>query len=114
MRRLVLFAKEPVAGRVKTRLARDLGDEAAVRLYEAFLADLSRALPSPEWEAVLAAAEEPLGSRLAAAFAGAWRFTFQGEGTLGDRLTRVVRDSFLAGAEACAVVGSDAPTLSRD
>src|SRR5258706_3799102 len=100
MKRLVLFAKEPIAGRVKTRLAREIGDAAAIRLYSAFLDDLARELPSGEWETVLAAAEEPVGPRLAEAFGGAWRFTFQGEGSLGDRLARVFRETFAEGVTA--------------
>ncbi|HQR47582.1 MAG TPA: glycosyltransferase, partial [Thermoanaerobaculia bacterium] len=53
--RLVLFAREPRAGHVKTRLAAALGGEGAAALYEAFLTDLAAALVSPAWESVVAA-----------------------------------------------------------
>ena len=36
-----LFAKQPIPGKVKTRLAADIGSLAAANLYEAFLADLT-------------------------------------------------------------------------
>lgn len=36
---LILFAKPPLAGRVKTRLAQSLGREGAARLYACFLRD---------------------------------------------------------------------------
>ena len=36
---LILFAKPPIAGRVKTRLAQNLGREGAARLYACFLRD---------------------------------------------------------------------------
>lgn len=36
---LILFAKPPLAGRVKTRLAQNLGREGAARLYACFLQD---------------------------------------------------------------------------
>ena len=36
---LILFAKPPLAGRVKTRLAENLGREGAARLYACFLRD---------------------------------------------------------------------------
>ena len=36
---LILFAKPPLAGRVKTRLAQSLGREGAARLYACFLQD---------------------------------------------------------------------------
>ena len=55
VRRVILFAREPVAGHVKTRLAREVGEAAAAALYEAFLQDLAGGLPDPErWDAVLA------------------------------------------------------------
>lgn len=41
---LILFAKAPVQGAAKTRLAEDLGDAAALRLYRAFVADLLAAI----------------------------------------------------------------------
>ena len=41
MRTLLLFAKEPRPGQVKTRLASRIGDEAACDLYRAFLKDLA-------------------------------------------------------------------------
>ena len=39
MQRLVLFAKRPVVGRVKTRLSPPLSPEQACDLYRAFLLD---------------------------------------------------------------------------
>ena len=41
---LILFARAPLRGTVKTRLAEDLGDSGAVRLYKAFVADLLAAI----------------------------------------------------------------------
>lgn len=37
---IILFVKAPVQGTVKSRLAEELGDPGAVRLYRAFVADL--------------------------------------------------------------------------
>lgn len=37
---LIIFAREPVAGRVKTRLASKIGPDLAVRLYKLFLQDV--------------------------------------------------------------------------
>ena len=39
---LVVMARYPEVGATKTRLARTIGDEEAVRLYRAFLTDLAR------------------------------------------------------------------------
>ncbi len=108
--RLVLFAREPVAGRVKTRLAAAFGRGPAAVLYAAFLEDLAAALRGP-WETVLAHDGEA-GPRLRAAFGEGWRFAPQGEGDLGDRLTRAAALAFSEGAGPAVLSGSDAPTLT--
>jgi hypothetical protein len=108
--RLVVFAREPVAGRVKTRLAAALGRGPAAVLYAAFLEDLAEALRGP-WEPVVALDGEA-GPRLRAAFGEGWRFAPQGEGDLGDRLTRAAALAFSEGAGPAVLVGSDAPTLT--
>jgi len=109
-RRLVLFAKEPVAGRVKTRLARTIGAEAAARLYEAFLRDLSGALHG-EWERVVAYDDEG-GPLLREIFREGWKFQPQGNGSLGERMARAVARAFAENSSKAVVVGSDAPTLT--
>ena len=112
---MTLFAREPAAGRVKTRLARDVGEAAAAALYAAFLEDLAAALPDPaRWESVLAHAEPEAGPTLSRTFGPpAWSFVPQGEGSLGERLGRVFEWSRARGVDV-VVAGSDAPTLSRD
>ena len=90
MKRLAIFARAPVLGRVKTRLAKDVGDEAALAVYRELLALTLARLGSPnddfraelwlegesselgEWAPRLAVHRQPrgdLGERMAAAFA---------------------------------------------
>lgn len=106
--RVALFAKAPAPGRVKTRLGRDLGHEAAASLYAAFLGDLvERLAQASGLELVVwAAAEtdvEPLG-----AFGA--RVEVQPPGDLGRRMQAAMRAS-LGERERVIVLGSDAPTL---
>jgi len=108
--RLVLFAREPVAGRVKTRLAAALGRGPAALLYAAFLEDLSGALRGP-WEGVVAH-DGVAGPRLRAAFGDGWRFAPQGEGGLGERMARAAASALSDGAGRVVLAGSDAPTLT--
>jgi rSAM/selenodomain-associated transferase 1 len=110
--RLVLFAKEPAAGRVKTRLAARIGATRAADLYAAFLEDLAAALPSDRWTALLAHAEPEAGPRLRELFAPPWNLEPQGDGGLGERLASAAARAFRAGAEMVVLAGSDAPTLS--
>jgi rSAM/selenodomain-associated transferase 1 len=114
-KRLVLFAREPVPGRVKTRLARDVGAAAAASLYEAFLSDLAASLAPPGlWDAVLAYAELEPGPYVLATFGPPWVLVPQGEGSLGDRLQRTVVRARLEGRRDVVVAASDAPTLSPE
>ncbi len=46
---LYITAKAAVPGRVKTRLARVIGDDAAAALYRAFLLDLAARFPAASW-----------------------------------------------------------------
>lgn len=113
--RFVLFAREPVPGHVKTRLAREIGAAAATSLYEAFLADLADCLTSPAaWDSVLAYAEFEPGPYLLATFRPPWDLVPQGEGTLGERLTRAVVRARMEGRRDVLVAGSDAPTLTGE
>ena len=106
---LIVLAKQPVPGRVKTRLARVLGDQVAADLQAAFLADTLRH-----------AARVRDARRLvcfAPAEARAWfadldpqaELEAQVEGDLGARLAAAFARVFDAGATAAIAVGSDCP-----
>jgi hypothetical protein len=112
---LIVFAKVPRPGAVKTRLTPVLTPGEAARLYRAFLAD------ALEQYAGLAAAvrlyvSPPLpGDGLDGVLpAGARRFDAlveqSGEG-LGERMRRAFADAFDAGYRRACIVGTDHPTL---
>lgn len=105
---LILFVKAPVLGRVKTRLAQDIGMVPATVLYRRLSARLLRAVAGDRrWRATLAVTPDHAVS------AGFWprqltRIAQRG-GDLGERMRRA-----LAGASGPAViVGSDIPGIDR-
>lgn len=113
---LGLFAKRPEPGRVKTRLAAEIGDEGATRLHEAMLFDLIDLLDSPGVLApggrkVLVYAPDDAGpwfdERIPASFA----LQPQADGDLGRRLSGFFAGEFADGASRVVAIGSDAPTL---
>jgi len=84
--RLVIMVKEPVAGRVKTRLGRDIGMVPAAWWMRHQLTYLVRRLRDPRWDLVLAVApDRAVGSRMLPV--GVRRVP-QGAGDLGDRMGR--------------------------
>jgi rSAM/selenodomain-associated transferase 1 len=112
-RTLILFARAPVAGAVKTRLAGVLGAEGAARLYRAFLEDAARVYAAPAWVSVLYADPDPDEKTLTAIFGPPWTRAAQAPGDLGFRLASAFAAERARGATAVLTVGSDHPALSR-
>ena len=109
---LVVMAREPVAGEVKSRLARDIGDGPAATLYRAFILDTLRLCDRLAGTArYLAGTPDGAGAAFGALTGPDWRVLPQGEGDLGDRLRRVFARLFDEGHGRVVVVGSDSPTL---
>ncbi len=103
---ICIFAKPPVAGQVKTRLAATIGAEAAARLAAAFLADTWTAVCGLPWARGIVASTGPLASGLVPE-ASVWP---QGEGPLDARLERVLQRALVDGDGAIAL-GADSPGL---
>jgi len=108
-RTLVLFVKEPVPGRVKTRLGRDMGMVASARWFRHQALRLARSMAGDaRWRTVLAVAPDRAGllSRVWPAHAPRWP---QGRGDLGARMGRVFR-TFPPGP--VVIVGGDIPDIT--
>jgi uncharacterized protein len=110
---LLLFARDPGGGRVKTRLEPALGAQGAARLYRAFLEDAARGYgPPAPWSGVLCAGPAPWPA-VGSLFPPPWRIESQASGGLGERLAAAFRAEFDRGAPAAVAVGSDHPALPR-
>ncbi len=110
MNHLVIMAKKPEAGRVKTRLARQIGTAEALRGYRAILAATLRQLGSdPRWRTWLAVSPD------ASATSPVWPANIdifaQGNGGLGERMQRIF-DTLPGGP--VMIVGSDIPGIHAD
>lgn len=114
-----MFAKQPVPGRVKTRLAADWGVDRAAGLYEAFVRDLIQSLDftcadsDDEVQRVLGFAPDEDSARtwFEGATAGRWNLWPQPDTDLGGRIAAFF-DRYASDPGSCAMlVGSDAPTL---
>jgi rSAM/selenodomain-associated transferase 1 len=105
-RRLVVMAKRPAMGRVKRRLAREIGAAAALRFYRTSLAHTAlRLAADPRWRTVIALDSLADGARLPRTRAAIMR---QSQGDLGARM------QFLFARlppGPVIVVGSDIPSI---
>ena len=109
MTRILVFAKAPVAGRVKTRLIPALGAEGAARLAREMLdRTISEALATGLPTELCG---DPDATSWHAPRAGL-ALTAQGEGNLGRRLARAAQR--VLSEEPMLLIGADCPELGRD
>jgi rSAM/selenodomain-associated transferase 1 len=108
---ILLFTKEPVAGRVKSRLSAFLGVDVALELYRSFVLDMLTSIETsgiplrvcyhpPEAEA---AVQQWLGDHLA--------YQPQVGADVGERMEHAFRQVFAEGCPRAVLVGSDIPDL---
>ncbi|MBW6416407.1 TIGR04282 family arsenosugar biosynthesis glycosyltransferase [Celeribacter sp. PS-C1] len=103
------MVKEPRAGRVKTRLARDLGLIRATWWYRHQALKTLRTLNDPRWDTVLAVAPDREGVQSAFWPRHLPRIP-QGTGDLGQRMSRVMRQ---IGPRPTCLIGSDIPGIEK-
>ena len=106
---LILMAKDPAPGRVKTRLGRDIGMSTAAWWFRHQTSRLIRGTDDPRWRTVLALAPDTAvaGSRFWPA--GIARQP-QGSGDLGHRMSRALSRAMPGPA---LLIGADIPAVSR-
>ncbi|HEX2831422.1 MAG TPA: TIGR04282 family arsenosugar biosynthesis glycosyltransferase [Thermoanaerobaculia bacterium] len=116
--RLLVFARLPELGRVKTRLAAELGEERTLALYEAMLRDLIVSLgdsdEKTEIEFLWPPTPEVTGEKLRAAFA---RHTvaMQTGVDLSDRLSMAFSERFFFHrTQKIVAIGADDPDIPRE
>lgn len=117
MTRIVIFAKAPLPGNVKTRLIPALGAEGAAALAQRLLAHtLHQALEAKLGDVELCMSPGPADPAWhGVALPDAVVQTAQGEGDLGERMARAVRRSMpdAESAPRCVMlVGTDCPALT--
>ncbi len=111
---LGLFAKQPLPGQVKTRLAAATSPEWAATVAAAFLLDALERLAAIPVRRVLAFAPAEAESYFANLVRGRFLLTSQHDGDLGRRMERFFADQFDTGADRVVLVGTDSPTLPLD
>lgn len=109
--RIVIFAKAPVAGEVKTRLIPALGADGAARLAAGMLEQtLAEARAADLGEVELCASPAPKAPAWDEFRPSGIRMTDQGSGDLGERLARAT-ERVIAAGQRILLIGSDCPAL---
>ena len=108
-RRLIIMVKQPRPGRVKTRLARDIGRVEAAWWYRHQMTRLLRNLRDPRWQITLAIAPDRATQNRHLWPSDLPRLP-QGRGDLGDRMRRMLEAP--PPGPVC-LIGSDIPGITR-
>jgi len=107
--RVLLFAKAPRAGLVKTRLARDVGEERALAVYRTVgqgVAAAMAAYPLTVWY------DPPDALQEMREWLGDHEYRVQEGEDLGGRMALAFREHFARGDGPVVVIGADTPHLS--
>lgn len=111
-RSLIIFAKKPVPGGVKTRLSPPLTGEEAAELYSCMLKDtLAMAAGLDGVTPVLYFQEEQGAAEYFSALAPGMESLPQKGTHLGERMKRAFSSRFECGFRSVAIIGSDSPDL---
>lgn len=110
---LILFAKDPQAGKVKTRLQPWLDADTACHLYRHILADSVRNVCAVEGVDRFVGIHPSHRSGFfdAVEKSGQVRLFEQEGGHLGERMRNAFEQRFAEGYETVVIIGSDSPTL---
>ncbi len=109
--RLLVFLKVPRLGKVKTRIAAQVGDLLALEFYQQILRATLEAIDAiPEVE--LRFAPDEAIDEASLLLRPNWTAVPQGGGNLGDRLARATEFAFKAGYRKVVVIGSDCPEIT--
>jgi hypothetical protein len=110
---LVIVAKYPSPGRVKTRLGATIGYEQSALLYGAFLQDLadrfSQAAPVDGYDLLWACVED--AATMASVLGAEARIIVQRGDDFAERLYYICRDVAARGYTRTAILGSDSPQV---
>ncbi|OGF11183.1 MAG: hypothetical protein A2W00_10015 [Candidatus Eisenbacteria bacterium RBG_16_71_46] len=111
MKRIAVFAKRPVPGRVKSRLSPALPAALACDLYRGMLQDALAAAAGAGAEQRWLYWAEADGPGVGLDAWGGFRETAQRGGTLGERLAGAFAELIPAAGDRAVVIGADCPPL---
>jgi rSAM/selenodomain-associated transferase 1 len=113
---VLFYVKFPEYGKVKTRLANDIGHDHALDLYKCFLLDMltmleSAVLCSDNMQICICYAPETAEPAFRALFGENYHYFPQQGNDLGERMQQSFQHAFHSGLDRAVLIGSDLPDL---
>lgn len=108
---ILFFVRLPEIGKVKTRLAAELGEQAALRLYRAFVRDQLAMFQELEVQVLVVGTPAQGLDELRAWLGPDLLYLPQRGKDLGERMACAFADAFARGYDRALCIGSDLPDL---
>lgn len=108
---LLLLAKYPELGCVKTRLAKDIGERQALQLYKAFFQDSMERFQSDAYQFALHLSPREAIATCLKTYPIIETIVPQVNGNLGEKMRSAMENAFENGAMKVVLIGSDTPHL---
>ena len=113
-RSLVIFANAPEKGRVKSRIAADLGPDVALTAYRTLAEHAVAAASHVDWcRKTIAYAPNGTGDAMRSWFGDLFDYRAQGDGDLGRRMLAALERAFSDGADRVILIGVDCPGVTE-
>ena len=110
--KVIVFVKNTISGKVKTRLAKTIGKDEALRVYLRLLAitkeEVSKVRADKEVWYAWEVSENDIWDE------NYFKKKVQIEGDLGEKMKDAFKKSFDSGGEKIVLIGSDCPTLTNE
>jgi rSAM/selenodomain-associated transferase 1 len=114
-RHLVVFAKNPISGEVKTRLHARYSPVQAASIYRAFILDTVRLVDDlPEVERHIAYTPQNAAKEFKSLIPANWQLFPQQGADLGTRMNHAIQHCLHLGASSVIIIGTDIPSLPED
>ena len=108
---LIVFAKYPQPGQVKSRLAKDYDDNFAADLYRAFVLDILERVVKGNWQLRIYFDPPKREIEIKKLFGNDHEYRPQRGADLGARMKNAFDDCFSDGFKSIVLIGSDFPDL---
>jgi hypothetical protein len=109
---LIIYLKTPREGYVKTRLAKSIGPEGALKAYRKLVARQLKEIPSSV-QIFIDFTPADAGPEFRQWLGDVHKYRPQIDGDLGQKLSHSTATAFQQGAEICICIGGDCPGLSE-
>ena len=106
---LIIFVKNTKLGKVKTRLAKTIGDEGALEVYTQLVQITEKASETIAVDTIIYFSDTIINTK--------WKTVpkkVQTGNDLGERMQNAFRDGFKQGYESIVLIGSDLPEISKN